>query len=109
MTKDIATCEKNIQDAEAEKNSASSKKDALDEAKVKYTKKLSEAQNKESKELAKLYKEIGNYAKEFQETTDTDKKNKLAQKYAGKAREYNEIVRNSTTSSYTEVGVDLNG
>ena len=74
-----------------------------------YTKKLSEAQNKESKELAKLYKEIGNYAKEFQETTDTDKKNKLAQKYAGKAREYNEIVRNSTTSSYTEVGVDLNG
>lgn len=109
LTKDIATCEKNIQDAEAEKNSASSKKDALDEAKVKYTKKLSEAQNKESKELAKLYKEIGNYAKEFQETTDTDKKNKLAQKYAGKAREYNEIVRNSTTSSYTEVGVDLNG
>lgn len=109
LTKDIATCDKNIQDAEAEKNSASSKKDALDEANVKYTKKLSDAQNKESKELAKLHKEIVNYAKEFQETTDTDKKNKLAQKYAGKAKEYNEIVRNSTTSTYTEVSVDLNG
>lgn len=108
LTNQISTNEKNIQEAEAEKNSASSKKDSLEEAKVKYTKKLSEAQNKESKELSKLHTEIANYAKEFQETTDADKKSKLAQKYAGKAKEYNELVRNSTVSGHTEVGLDLN-
>ena len=108
LTNQIANNEKNIQNAEAEKNSASSKKDSLEEAKVKYTKKLSETQNKESKEMSKLFNEIGNYAKEFKETTDANKKNKLSEKYTEKAKEYNELVRNSASTSYTEVGLDLN-
>ena len=87
---------------------ASAKKDKLEDAKIKYTKKLTEAQNKESKELSKLFNEIGNYAKEFQETTDVNKKNKLSEKYTEKAKEYNELVRKTSSSSYTEVGLDLN-
>lgn len=108
LTNQIANNEKNIQNAEAEKNSASSKKDSLEQAKVKYTKKLSDVQNKESAKLAKLHTEIANYAKEFSETSDTKKKNKLSEKYAEKAKEYNELVRNSTVSGHTEVGLDLN-
>ncbi len=108
LTTQIDNNEKNIKNAEGEKNSAATKKDQLEEAKVKYTKKLSETQSKETKELSKLFKEIGNYAKEFQETTDANKKNKLSEKYAEKAKEYNELVRNSTAGGYTEVSLDLN-
>ena len=58
--------------------------------------------------MQKLFKEIGNYAKEFNETTDVNKKNKLSEKYTEKAKEFNELVRNSASTSYTEVGLDLN-
>ncbi len=108
LTKDIATCDKNIQEAEAEKNSSTSKKEQLQEAQTKYTKKLSEAQNKESKELSKLRTELANYAKEFSETSDAGKKNKISEKYTEKAKEYNEMIRSSTVSGHTEVSIDLN-
>lgn len=108
LTTQIDNNEKNIKNAEGEKNSAVTKKEQLDSAKTKYTKKLSDTQNKEAKEMSKLFNEISNYAKEFRETTDANKKNKLSEKYTEKAKEYNELVRNSTSSSYTEVGLDLN-
>ncbi len=108
LTNQIATNEKNIQSAEAEKNSATSKQEKLEAAQTKYSKKLTETQNKESKELSKLHTEIAKYAKEFSETSDVNKKNKLSEKYTEKAKEYNELVKNTSVSGYTEVGTDLN-
>lgn len=108
LTNQIANNEKNIKNAESEKNSATSSKEKLEAAQTKYSKKLTETQNKESKELAKLHKELANYAKEFGETSDVNKKNKLSEKYATKAKEYNELLKNTSVSGYTEVGTDLN-
>lgn len=108
LTTQIDNNEKNIKNAEGEKNSAVAKKEQLNSAKTKYTKKLSDTQNKEAKEMSKLFNEISNYAKEFRETTDANKKNKLSEKYTEKAKEYNELVRNSASTSYTEVNLDLN-
>lgn len=107
QTKTIESCKQDIEKAEAKKKEATSKKEKLEASKGKYEKKLTDAQNKETKQLASLHTELANYAKEFQSESNTDKKNKISEKYVAKAKVYNDLVKNTSVSGYTEVALDL--
>lgn len=108
QSKAIDSCKKNIETAEAKKKEATTKKEKLEASKGKYEKKLTDAQNKETKQLASLHTELANYAKQFQSESDAGKKNKISEKYVAKAKEYNELCKNTSVSGYTEVALDLN-
>lgn len=108
QTKTIESCKQDIEKAEAKKKEATSKKEKLEASKGKYEKKLTDAQNKETKQLASLHTELANYAKEFQSESNADKKNKISEKYVAKAKVYNDLVKNTSVTGFTEVGIDLN-
>lgn len=108
QSKAIDSCKQNIETAEAKKKEAATKKEKLEASKGKYEKKLTDAQNKETKQLASLHTELANYAKQFQSESDAGKKNKISEKYVAKAKEYNELCKNTSVSGYTEVALDLN-
>ena len=73
----------------------------------KYNQKLTKMENKESDKLNSMRSQLAEYAKEYQSETDPGKKEKLQQKYAKQAAEYNQMVGSTTLSGYTAVGAQL--
>ena len=106
-TQTIQTASNDIKTNSQSLEALSDQQEDVTDALGKYNQKLTKMENKESDKLNSMRSQLAEYAKEYQTETDSGKKEKLQQKYAKQAAEYNQMVGSTTVSGHTAVGTQL--
>lgn len=103
----LETAKKNWGEAQVQVEKKQAELEKLNKAEEKYTKKLDKKEDKEENKMASAYSELANIAKSYQSETDATKKSELQKEYKKLASEYNEMVKNSSSTKYTAVSAEL--
>lgn len=106
-TQTIQTASNDIKTNSQSLEALNDQQEDVTDALGKYNQTLTKMENKESDKLNSMRSQLAEYAKEYQTETDPGKKEKLQQKYAKQAAEYNQMVGSTTVSGHTAVGTQL--
>ncbi len=109
-TKELQDSGKTVKESQAKLEKMETQKKELENAQTSAEKKLETQSQKDVKSLNSMKTKLDGYAKDFAKETNTDKKNKISEKYTALAKEFNSTLADTATDvkcQYSEYATDL--
>lgn len=109
-TKELQDSGKTVKESQAKLEKMQTQKSELENAKTSAEKKLETQSKKDVNSLNSMKSKLDGYAKDFAKETNTDKKNKISEKYTALAKEFNSTLADTAADvkcNYSEYATDL--
>lgn len=109
-TKELQDSGKTVKESQAKLEKMQTQKSELENAKTSAEKKLETQSKKDKNSLDSMKRKLDGYAKDFAKETNTDKKNKISEKYTALAKEFNSTLVDTAADvkcNYSEYATDL--
>lgn len=109
-TKELQDSGKTVKESQAKLEKMQTQKSELENAKTSAEKKLETQSKKDKNSLDSMKRKLDGYAKDFAKETNTDKKNKISEKYTALAKEFNSTLADTAADvkcNYSEYATDL--
>lgn len=109
-TKKLQDSGKTVKESQAKLEKMQTQKSELENAKTSAEKKLETQSKKDKNSLDSMKRKLDGYAKDFAKETNTDKKNKISEKYTALAKEFNSTLADTAADvkcNYSEYATDL--
>lgn len=109
-TKELQDSGKTVKESQAKLEKMQTKKNELENAQTSAEKKLETQSKKDKNSLDSMKRKLDGYAKDFAKETNTDKKNKISEKYTALAKEFNSTLADTAADvkcNYSEYATDL--
>lgn len=109
-TKELQDSGKTVKESQAKLEKMQTQKSELENAKTSAEKKLETQSKKDANSLKSMKNKLDGYAKDFAKETNTDKKNKISEKYTALAKEFNSTLADTAADvkcNYSEYATDL--
>lgn len=109
-TKELQDSGKTVKESQAKLEKMQTQKNELENAKTSAEKKLETQSKKDANSLKSMKNKLDGYAKDFAKETNTDKKNKISEKYTALAKEFNSTLADTAADvkcNYSEYATDL--
>lgn len=109
-TKELQDSGKTVKESQAKLEKMQTQKSELENAKTSAEKKLETQSKKDKNSLDSMKSKLDGYAKDFAKETNTDKKNKISEKYTALAKEFNSTLADTAADvkcNYSEYATDL--
>lgn len=109
-TKELQDSGKTVKESQAKLEKMQTQKSELENAKTSAEKKLKTQSEKDGNSLKSMKNKLDGYAKDFAKETNTDKKNKISEKYTALAKEFNSTLADTAADvkcNYSEYATDL--
>lgn len=108
--KELQDSGKTVKESQAKLEKMQTQKSELENAKTSAEKKLETQSKKDVNSLNSMKSKLDGYAKDFAKETNTDKKNKISEKYTALAKEFNSTLADTAADvkcNYSEYATDL--
>lgn len=109
-TKELQDSGKTVKESQAKLEKMQTQKSELENAKTSAEKKLETQSKKDKNSLDSMKRKLDGYANDFAKETNTDKKNKISEKYTALAKEFNSTLADTAADvkcNYSEYATDL--
>lgn len=109
-TKELQDSGKTVKESQAKLEKMQTQKSELENAKTSAEKKLKTQSEKDGNSLKSMKNKLDGYANDFAKETNTDKKNKISEKYTALAKEFNSTLADTAADvkcNYSEYATDL--
>lgn len=109
-TKELQDSGKTVKESQAKLEKMQTQKNELENAQTSAEKKLETQSKKDKNSLDSMKRKLDGYAKDFAKETNTDKKNKISEKYTALAKEFNSTLADTAADvkcNYSEYATDL--
>lgn len=109
-TKELQDSGKTVKESQAKLEKMQTQKNELENAQTSAEKKLETQSKKDVNSLNSMKSKLDGYAKDFAKETNTDKKNKISEKYTALAKEFNSTLADTAADvkcNYSEYATDL--
>lgn len=109
-TKELQDSGKTVKESQAKLEKMQTQKNELENAQTSAEKKLETQSKKDVNSLDSMKRKLDGYAKDFAKETNTDKKNKISEKYTALAKEFNSTLADTAADvkcNYSEYATDL--
>ena len=109
-TKELQDSGKTVKESQAKLEKMQTQKSELENAKTSAEKKLETQSKKDVNSLDSMKRKLDGYANDFAKETNTDKKNKISEKYTALAKEFNSTLADTAADvkcNYSEYATDL--
>lgn len=109
-TKELQDSGKTVKESQAKLEKMQTQKNELENAKTSAEKKLETQSKKDGNSLKSMKNKLDGYANDFAKETNTDKKNKISEKYTALAKEFNSTLADTAADvkcNYSEYATDL--
>lgn len=109
-TKELQDSGKTVKESQAKLEKMQTQKNELENAKTSAEKKLKTQSEKDGNSLKSMKNKLDGYANDFAKETNTDKKNKISEKYTALAKEFNSTLADTAADvkcNYSEYATDL--
>lgn len=109
-TKELQDSGKTVKESQAKLEKMQTQKNELENAQTSAEKKLETQSKKDKNSLNSMKSKLDGYAKDFAKETNTDKKNKISEKYTALAKEFNSTLADTAADvkcNYSEYATDL--
>lgn len=109
-TKELQDSGKTVKESQAKLEKMQTQKNELENAQTSAEKKLETQSKKDKNSLDSMKRKLDGYAKDFAKETNTDKKNKISEKYTALAKEFNSTLVDTAADvkcNYSEYATDL--
>lgn len=109
-TKELQDSGKTVKESQAKLEKMQTQKNELENAKTSSEKKLETQSKKDKNSLDSMKRKLDGYAQDFAKETNTDKKNKISEKYTALAKEFNSTLADTAADvkcNYSEYATDL--
>lgn len=109
-TKELQDSGKTVKESQAKLEKMQTQKNELENAKTSAEKKLKTQSEKDANSLKSMKNKLDGYANDFAKETNTDKKNKISEKYTALAKEFNSTLADTAADvkcNYSEYATDL--
>lgn len=109
-TKELQDSGKTVKESQAKLEKMQTQKSELENAKTSAEKKLKTQSEKDANSLKSMKNKLDGYANDFAKETNTDKKNKISEKYTALAKEFNSTLADTAADvkcNYSEYATDL--
>lgn len=109
-TKELQDSGKTVKESQAKLEKMQTQKNELENAQTSAEKKLETQSKKDVNLLNSMKSKLDGYAKDFAKETNTDKKNKISEKYTALAKEFNSTLADTAADvkcNYSEYATDL--
>lgn len=109
-TKELQDSGKTVKESQAKLEKMQTQKSELENAQTSAEKKLETQSKKDKNSLDSMKLKLDGYAKDFAKETNTDKKNKISEKYTALAKEFNSTLADTAADvkrNYSEYATDL--
>lgn len=109
-TKELQDSGKTVKESQAKLEKMQTQKSELENAKTSAEKKLETQSKKDKNSLDSMKRKLDGYAKDFAKETNTDKKNKISEKYTALTKEFNSTLADTAADvkcNYSEYATDL--
>lgn len=109
-TKELQDSGKTVKESQAKLEKMQTQKNELENAKTSAEKKLETQSKKDKNSLDSMKRKLDGYAQDFAKETNTDKKNKISEKYTALAKEFNSTLADTAADvkcNYSEYATDL--
>lgn len=109
-TKELQDSGKTVKESQAKLEKMQTQKNELENAQTSAEKKLETQSKKDKNSLDSMKLKLDGYAKDFAKETNTDKKNKISEKYTALAKEFNSTLADTAADvkcNYSEYATDL--
>ena len=108
--KELQDSGKTVKESQAKLEKMQTQKNELENAQTSAEKKLETQSKKDVNSLNSMKSKLDGYAKDFAKETNTDKKNKISEKYTALAKEFNSTLADTAADvkcNYSEYATDL--
>lgn len=108
--KELQDSGKTVKESQAKLEKMQTQKSELENAKTSAEKKLKTQSEKDGNSLKSMKNKLDGYANDFAKETNTDKKNKISEKYTALAKEFNSTLADTAADvkcNYSEYATDL--
>lgn len=109
-TKELQDSGKTVKESQAKLEKMQTQKNELENAQTSAEKKLETQSKKDKNSLDSMKRKLDGYAQDFAKETNTDKKNKISEKYTALAKEFNSTLADTAADvkcNYSEYATDL--
>ena len=109
-TKELQDSGKTVKESQAKLEKMQTQKNELENAQTSAEKKLETQSKKDKNSLDSMKRKLDGYANDFAKETNTDKKNKISEKYTALAKEFNSTLADTAADvkcNYSEYATDL--
>lgn len=109
-TKELQDSGKTVKESQAKLEKMQTQKSELENAKTSAEKKLETQSKKDKNSLDSMKRKLDGYANDFAKETNTDKKNKISEKYTALTKEFNSTLADTAADvkcNYSEYATDL--
>ena len=109
-TKELQDSGKTVKESQAKLEKMQTQKSELENAKTSAEKKLKTQSEKDGNSLKSMKNKLDGYANDFAKETNTDKKNKISEKYTALTKEFNSTLADTAADvkcNYSEYATDL--
>ena len=109
-TKELQDSGKTVKESQAKLEKMQTQKNELENAQTSAEKKLETQSKKDKNSLDSMKRKLDGYAQDFAKETNTDKKNKISEKYTALAKEFNSTLADTAADvkcNYSEYAADL--
>lgn len=109
-TKELQDSGKTVKESQAKLEKMQTQKNELENAQTSAEKKLETQSKKDKNSLDSMKRKLDGYAKDFAKETNTDKKNKISEKYTALTKEFNSTLADTAADvkcNYSEYATDL--
>lgn len=109
-TKELQDSGKTVKESQAKLEKMQTQKNELENAQTSAEKKLETQSKKDKNSLDSMKRKLNGYAQDFAKETNTDKKNKISEKYTALAKEFNSTLADTAADvkcNYSEYATDL--
>lgn len=109
-TKELQDSGKTVKESQAKLEKMQTQKNELENAQTSAEKKLKTQSEKDANSLKSMKNKLDGYANDFAKETNTDKKNKISEKYTALAKEFNSTLADTAADvkcNYSEYATDL--
>lgn len=109
-TKELQDSGKTVKESQAKLEKMQTQKNELENAQTSAEKKLETQSKKDKNSLDSVKRKLDGYANDFAKETNTDKKNKISEKYTALAKEFNSTLVDTAADvkcNYSEYATDL--